>query len=460
MSTLPSRRAALYLRISLDATGEMLAVERQREDCLRICAERGWTVVGEYVDNSVSASDARKKRPGYDALINAYDAGAFDALACYDLDRLTRQPRQLEDWIDRAKTGQLMIVTANGEADLSTDGGMLFARIKLAVARGEVDRKSARQTRALQQRADMGRPPLGVRLTGYTTAGEIVESEAAVIRRIFHEFSNGESLKGIATRFEEEGIKTRRGGRWNSSSISTILRNPRYAGLAIYKGETTGKLGNWEPIVSADQFALTQARLADPRRVTNKVGTHRRHLGSGLFLCCECGARVSAWSGLRYRCPDGCFVRSISPVDSYVNSIVKARLGLTDVLARMRRAPVEAAAPLESELKALRTRLDRIESDYDAGHIDGRRYSVATGKVRAEIQDIERRLAAISGNAPLVKLLSMPDPAAAYDDLTLMAQRAILESLMTVILRPGRHGDRRFNPHTVPILWNGADSLA
>lgn len=38
-------KAAVYLRQSLDRTGEGLAVARQREDCLRLCAERGWTPV-------------------------------------------------------------------------------------------------------------------------------------------------------------------------------------------------------------------------------------------------------------------------------------------------------------------------------------------------------------------------------------------------------------------------------
>ena len=60
MST-ASVRAAIYLRVSLDSTGEQLAVQRQREDCRKIAADRGWTVVGEYVDNSVSASG--KKGP-------------------------------------------------------------------------------------------------------------------------------------------------------------------------------------------------------------------------------------------------------------------------------------------------------------------------------------------------------------------------------------------------------------
>lgn len=88
----PSTRAAIYLRQSLDATGEGLAVDRQREDCRRIVDQRGWQLVGEYVDNSISASDSRKARPGYNALVESYKAGGFDALVCWDLDRLTRQP--------------------------------------------------------------------------------------------------------------------------------------------------------------------------------------------------------------------------------------------------------------------------------------------------------------------------------------------------------------------------------
>lgn len=61
-SNLPVR-AAIDLRQSLDATGDELAVLRQRDTCQRIARERGWTVVGEYKDNSISASSARKVRP-------------------------------------------------------------------------------------------------------------------------------------------------------------------------------------------------------------------------------------------------------------------------------------------------------------------------------------------------------------------------------------------------------------
>lgn len=118
---------------------------RQEQNARQLIESRGWELAGTWSDNSISASDASKKRPGYDALVHAYEAGQFDALVCYDLDRLTRQPRQLEDWIDAAEGRGLALVTLNGEADLTTDAGRLFARIKAAVARSEIERKSARQ---------------------------------------------------------------------------------------------------------------------------------------------------------------------------------------------------------------------------------------------------------------------------------------------------------------------------
>ena len=62
----------------------------------------------------------------------------------------------------------------------------------------------------------MGRPPLGVRLTGYTTSGEVIEAEAAVIRTLFQRFAAGDSLKGLAAWLTETKVPTRHGGPWNA----------------------------------------------------------------------------------------------------------------------------------------------------------------------------------------------------------------------------------------------------
>ncbi|WP_313278412.1 recombinase family protein [Timonella senegalensis] len=128
-----------------------LAIDRHRTQCEAIAQHKGWDVHETYVDQSISATDKAKKRPAYDRMVADYHAGSFDAIICWDLDRLTRQARQLEDWIDAAEERGLKLVTANGEADLSTDGGRMYARIKAAVARAEVERKGARRPPATRR---------------------------------------------------------------------------------------------------------------------------------------------------------------------------------------------------------------------------------------------------------------------------------------------------------------------
>jgi len=449
--------AAIYLRVSLDSTGEGLAVARQREDCVKLAVARGWKVVGEYTDNSISASDAGKVRPDYDRLVADYAAGKFEAVVVWDLDRLTRQPRQLEDWIDAAEQRGLKLVTANGEADLATDGGRMYARIKAAVARAEVERKGARQSRAQRQRAEMGRPPAGIRPLGYTRHGELIPAEADIVRRIFDRFGAGDSLVGIARDLEADGIPTRRGGRWTPSTVSTVLRNARYAGRSVLKGEVVGA-ADWKPIVSEAQFDAVAARLSDPRRVTNRVGTARRHIGSGIYRC-ECGLAVRSTSGLRssghrYACREGHFYRAGEPVDALVLAVLRERLGMPD-LAEILATEADAGtlAELASHRKDLQHRLAVIESDYDSGLIDGRRYASAAERVQAEISAVQRQQIALVSAAGPSSILGAPDPVAAFETAPLDIRRHVIDALMTVTLHPAPRGSRTFRPDSVTITW-------
>lgn len=452
-------RAAVYLRQSLDATGEGLAIERQRADCLKIAADRGWPVVAEYVDNSISAS-GKRNRPGYDALRAAYTAGEFDALICWDLDRLTRVPRQLEDWIDAATERGLRLVTANGEADLGTDAGRLFARIKASVARNEIERKSARQRAAAFQRSDKGRPPLGVRLTGYTVAGDVIEAEAATVRKVFERFAAGDSLKSLAAWLTESGVPTRRGGPWSPSTVQTMLRNPRYAGRAVYQGQATGGAGSWTALVEPDVFDQVADRLADPRRKANRYGTDRKHLGSGLFECAVCGRKVVSF-GRRYRCPGACVLRTREPIDEFVVKLVRARLGRADLTDLMPRTDSAEVGRLNTRITQLEGRMRRIEADYDAELIDGHRYKVATEKVSAELSAARADRARLTAPGAASVVLGAADPVAKFDDAPLMIRRAVIEALAIVRLGPAPRGRKEFDPGTLddsqwvgdPLTW-------
>lgn len=98
-------RAAIYTRISKDLTLEGLGVARQRTDCRALVAKFGWTTVEEFEDNDISASGG-KSRPDYEKLKALMEVGGVDVVVVYAADRLHRNSRELEDWIDlAARTG-------------------------------------------------------------------------------------------------------------------------------------------------------------------------------------------------------------------------------------------------------------------------------------------------------------------------------------------------------------------
>ncbi|MBX7433471.1 recombinase family protein [Mycobacterium sp. Y57] len=445
-------RTAIYTRVSADHTGEQLTVTRNEEDCYRLAEQRGWPVVATFTDNSITAT-GKKHRPAFTALLEAIDGGEIDAVVSWSLDRLARNARDRLALVEACQQrGTIISLVKGSDMDPTTASGRMVIGVLGEVAQMEIGLKSERQTAAARQRSKLGRPPLGVRLTGYTAKGETVPDEAELVRRIFKMFYSGESLRSIARLLTEEGQATRRGTPWNPSTIRTILTNPRYAGRAVYQGQTTGETGNWEPLVTAEMFDVIQARLNDPRRTSNREGTDRKHLGSGLFLCAVCKQPCSSWSGGRYRCKAGHVNRSRAQVDGFVTLVVAERIRTAGkkIAARMK-ADKSPSAPLVTELDKLRDRKKRIESDYDADLIDGRRYAAAMERVGIEIGQVQQKMAADTDNAALADVLAANDPPQAFLDASLMGQRAIIGALVTVELHKAARGSRTFDPTSVEI---------
>jgi hypothetical protein len=77
--------AAIYCRISHDKTGAGLGVERQKQDCRELAARLGWSVTEVFCDNDLSAYSG-KRRPRYQALLEAIRAGRIDAVLTWHTD--------------------------------------------------------------------------------------------------------------------------------------------------------------------------------------------------------------------------------------------------------------------------------------------------------------------------------------------------------------------------------------
>lgn len=422
------KRAALYLRQS-KSNDE--GIERQTERTTALATARGWILAGSYVDNDVTASKPRGPKTAWGRMLA--DAEDIDVVISVDLDRVVRSTRDLNTLIDHG----LMLVTLDGEIDLTTADGEFRASMLAAIARFEVRRKGERQTRANRQRAAKGGVPKGARLRGYSTDGQLIPEEARTVRALFDGFSTGLTLRTLS--------------RDHDLTPSTVLLNPRYAGRRVYKGEIVGE-GDWEPIVPGALFDAVGRRLADPSRKSNCTGsTARKHLGTSLFRCGECASEPTlrtAGSGGRYWCQACGLVRSMSAVDDFVLRLAEARLTQPDALAAL--APDVNIDPLRAEHAELTEKKTALAGMVADGSMTPANVKVAVERLNTRLTEIDRLLSDVE--TP-VTLLTEDEQRAGFGALNLDRQRALIDTLMTVDLLRAPRGRRAFDPDSVRVSW-------
>jgi DNA invertase Pin-like site-specific DNA recombinase len=466
-------KVAIYLRQSLDRDGNQLAISRQREDCLALIRRKGWdmSTVVEYVDNSVSASTGH--RPEYRQMFADIQAGAIGAVVAWDADRLHRQPRELEDFIDLADAHGLVLATVGGDFDLSTPNGRSYARIKGVLARQECETKSVRQKRANLQRAHNGKV-WNVRVFGYDGDNQ-VQAEAEAIEKACKDLLDGASLWGIAKDWNARGLKTIKGGNWNSSTVRQVLSRPRNAGLAVYGTERSLHIGksikeradatilegvetSWVAIVDRDTFDAVLSLLSDPKRRTGKRRA-RVFLLSGLAYCGLCGRKMK--SGARptkkgekraiYQCGT-CMkvVRDQRRTDKVVIDVIAERLSRPDAAQIFARKTVDTKA-LTAEANKYRGLIRAAELEYDNGDITGADLKRRRENLQPKIDAAQAQLVGANVSRKLDGLLSNPKAREVFEALPLDRQRAVIDTIATVTVMPTMKAGAPFDPTLIRV---------
>lgn len=455
-------RAGIYLRQSRDVEGTGAAVDRQREDCVALCQSRGWPIIETFIDNDVSATSV-KRRPSYDRMLVAADAGRFDVIVAWHADRLARKLTDLEHLVVLAQRTGVKIATVTGDLDLTTDTGRLVARILASVAAGEVERKSARQRRANLQRAQAGDPLTGPRPFGYDADRMTIRpAEAAAVARLYESLLAGTAVRSLAADLNRRGFVTGRGNPWRHTSLRALLMNPRNAGLRAYHGEIIGP-ATWPAIVGEETWRAAVSLLGDgARRKTTSTAT--RWLLTGIAACGPCsdtGRPTLVVSGSRgrgvsvYRCRISAhMMRKADVIDELVAAVVVERLRRPDareLLVDQNRPDVDA---LRADALALRQRLHVLAVEFADGSLTAGQLRTATERVRARLSDVEQTMASGDRAAVLRELVGVADVDRVWQSLPLDRRRAVVRALMDVTILRGRSG-RGFDPESVRIEWKG-----
>lgn len=485
-------RCVIYDRISDDKADDGHGVLNQRTDLIRRAAARGWTVVAEESDNDVgvtrsiaNALGTGKHRQGWDHVLRMVDAREVDVVLVWRWDRALREPIDLERLIPRFDAAGVRFAEADGIIDLGTDSGRLAARILVAVAKAEQERKIERQKLANRGAAERGEHRKGgPRRFGWKPGnGEHDQAEAKAIRAACRRLVGGGpkvTISVIEAEWTEKAHAHEPGYRprnapfgplpkraWSDASIRGILLNPANAGLSIYRGEIVAD-GKWEAIVSPEMQNAVRAKLDNgPRSVPEGKERRAGRTLLGSLGLCQCGTSVQGAPTTRkkpgYRCsavvlgeadPAVLHVkRAAAECDAFVRAVVIERMSRDDAASLLAVSDEVDMVGLHEEAAAIKLNLEEMAADRAAGLLTRAEQLAGSQRGKKRLAEISAAIEAATRHDVLADLYAADDMGAAWDASDLGTRRGWIDALMTVTLLPPGRGAKPFNPETIVIEW-------
>jgi putative drug exporter of the RND superfamily len=217
---------------------------------------------------------------------------------------------------------------------------------------------------------------------------------------------------------------------------------------------------SYEPILDERDHVKVKALLPDPKRRTQSAAARTHLLTFGIGRCGVCeGVLGVAWKGPKgnktslYVCNDrGCVGRREKWVDELVVTTICERLSKPDAL---RISHTDGSKMDQARRVAeLGARLDGAADAYAAGLIVTRQLTRITQQVRLALEAAERRPRPVPSNPAIVEdLIDADDTRAAWDELSVSQQRAVLEALRVEVVIKAAPGGPGFRPESVDVFW-------
>jgi DNA invertase Pin-like site-specific DNA recombinase len=476
-----ARKVGIYTRISRDDEGEALGVTRQRTDCERLADLRTWHPVKVYEDNDVSAFKRNVVRDEFELMLKDLKAGLIDGVVAYDLDRLARQPRDLERLIEIFdERPRLEFATVTNDVNLGTADGRTMARIMVAFANKSSHDTSRRIKRkhlelAQQGKANGGPAPYGWQKDDRNKVDPVA---AAHIRQAQKEVLAGVRIGTIRQRWHAEGIGNPREGtkRMAHHHVEHILTSPRLCGFRTYHGEILhgddGQpvRGEWDTINTVEEWEAVSAAVADRKQGRREGDTlARKYLLSGIARCGLCKSKIRGQINRRwkpgskgtkytYQCSQvngGCgkVGRVGEPVDRLI-----AQLALAEQREKAATSvvPTDARWSREQELEDTLTDIAQlIEAERAKAITVSSLLQLLPGKERErDALKLERarfykeqKQAEAKGSTASLTLEE-------FFALPIERQRElVLHSITAVLIHPAGRGKRKFDPDLIEPIW-------
>ena len=345
-------RVAAYIRVSSDSSDQENSYETQDKYFSGLLSKNPeWTSAGVYSDYGISGTD-KQHRTGYKRLLRHCREGKIDRIVCKSISRFARNTSDFMTALGILHEHQVTILFEKEGLDTADPTNDFILTTLAAIAQEESRSISSNIRWGNQKRYPKGQAR-NYDIYGYCYAKgedafetmedgyqihrvEIVEEEAAIVRRIFQEVEDGERYSDIARRLNYEHIpapdqgkaKRKIRGRttvkegietgWTSPMISRMITLERYCGDALLQKTYTpdflthkSRVNNGEmpqylvrdhhpAIISREQFERVQkVRQGNAARFGNR-GKRTDHPFSGRLICAHCGRAFNIRNASHY----------------------------------------------------------------------------------------------------------------------------------------------------------------
>jgi DNA invertase Pin-like site-specific DNA recombinase len=461
------KTAAIYARISKDREGTENGVRRQVDECLKWAKAHNVDVADTYIDNDISATTG-KRRPEYDRMCADIQQRRRDGVIAWHLDRLHRNPIELEQFIILIEsTGADVRTVSGGDYDLSTSDGRAMARVVGAFARKESEDKSRRIKSQKRQRAHDGkRVSGGRRAYGFNVAhNQLVPEEAAIIAECAKRALAGESIFSICIDLNERGVPSASGRKWSAQVLRRIITSGAVSGQVEHLGEIVSS-ADWPAILTPAQTSQLRRSLLNRPRGASRAP--RRYPLAGLVVCGRCGAKMVGKprgdGTRRYFCAKGvdgvgCNKTTIIS-DTFEEFVAEAVLYRLDTPELQRKlisvaAQDDQADALQADIDQSQAALDELAQAYGARSITIREWLMAREPIEERQVEASRRMGQLIGSSALEGYVGNADHLRAqWADLAPDRQRTIIGAIVNhVTVNAAVKGRTRFDSDRLEIIW-------
>lgn len=296
------------MRVSSDEQREKQTIETQRVYAEQYAAMHKLDVYKTYADDGSSGTIPLANRPVGGELIADAQAGLFDTLYVYRIDRLARSTIEVLRIVEHLEDLGIRFVSMSEPGiDTGTPSGRMILTMLAAAAQHErdslVERSELGMRRAASLRHMGGKPSYGYRIENGQWV--VYEPEAEAIRAMFDAYINGESTYSVALELTQRGIPAPLKDSWVVGTIIKFLKNEAYAGRRAWRkrhlrrqrdGSTVSQKANADLWIWSDCPAIISREVWDAavrKRLENskysRRNSHRTYLLRGKLVCGICG---------------------------------------------------------------------------------------------------------------------------------------------------------------------------